>query len=359
MKLRSQALGLLVLCGLAASAFAKDGDCRVIVAFKGTADAKLCADRGMDVEDAEGRLVVGRLSAARIAKLRAEASVAYVEEDGIAYASADAAPTGVVEVWGGSQPSVSGAGVKVAIIDTGIDLKHPDLAANIGDRASFVRGAKTANDDNGHGSHVAGVVAAAQNGSGVVGVAPGATLLAAKVLDRQGSGYISEIVKGVNWAVSKGAKVANMSLGSSSSSTTLANACASANAAGVLLVAAAGNSGPNQTSYPAAYDVVVAVGAVDAANGDAVAYFSNTGSYLDVAAPGVAVYSTYKSGGYATLSGTSMASPHAAGVAALIFSEPTSTPWTNAGVRAALEARARDVNGGGWDSAYGWGVVLR
>lgn len=350
------AFASVVVLGLAAAAYAGEGDCRVIVAFKGDADVKLCESRGMDVLDAHDRVAVGTLSAGKIAKLRAEASVAYVEEDGIAYASSQTTPGGVAEVWGGTAPAATGAGVKVAVIDTGIDLTHPDLPRPTAS-VSYVRGAKTANDDNGHGSHVAGTIAALNNDAGVVGVAPGASLYAVKVLDRNGSGYISDIVKGINYVAAQHVNIANMSFGSSSGSTTLASACTSANTAGVLLIAAAGNSGPNHVSYPAAYDVVVAVGAVDGS--DAVAYFSNTGSYLDASAPGVSVLSTYKNGGYATLSGTSMASPHAVGVAALIWGDSISTA-TNASVRSTLLSRARKVSGMGgatWTSAYGYGVV--
>lgn len=347
-----------VLCGFAASAWAQEGDSRVIVGFKGTPDAALLAGRGVKVSSVHGRFAVGRVAAAKIAKLRQEPVVQYVEEDGIASTSGQMTPTGVAEVWGGSPPAQTGAGVKVAIIDTGIDLTHPDLAPNIAGGVTFVYGTTSPNDDNGHGTHVSGTVAAVNDGGGVVGVAPGAKLYAVKVLDKNGSGYVSDIAKGVDWARTNQMQIANMSFGSSTYSSTLYNACNNAYAGGVLLVAAAGNSGDGnvrttETSYPAAYSVVCAVGAVDGA--DQVASFSNTGGYVEMSAPGVNVVSTYKGGQYAQMSGTSMACPHVVGLAALLWgANPT---FSQGQIHALLRTNVRDVNGDGWDPGYGYGVA--
>ena len=278
---------------------------------------------------------------------------------GGATAQAQTIPWGIQKV-GAPLSGNTGAGINVAIIDTGIDLTHPDLAANVRTGINFVRKNASANDDNGHGSHVAGTVAAVNNTIGVVGVAPGASLYPVKVLNSAGSGTWSAVAAGITWAADQGMQVANMSLGGGAS-TTLQNACSYAAGKGVLLVAAAGNSGDGntgttETSYPAAYSTVVAVGATDSS--DALASFSNTGPYLEVSAPGVSVYSTYKKGAYATLNGTSMASPHAAGMAALLWWEQaqTSTP-TAATVRAALDSRVRDLGPTGWDAGFGNGVV--
>ena len=208
-------------------------------------------------------------------------------------------------------------------------------------------------DDNGHGTHVAGTIAAVDNTVGVVGVAPQASLLAAKVLNRQGSGYLSDVIAGIDYCVQNGAKVVSMSLGSSSDVQALHNAVDAAYADGVLLVAAAGNDYGGAVSYPAAYDSVVAVSATDSNNN--LASFSNVGPEVELAAPGVSILSTYKDGGYATLSGTSMATPHVSGVAALaIQANPL---MSNVEVRALLQNTADDLGAVGKDNLFGYGLV--
>jgi len=367
-------LSAAVLAAAASASFAADGDCRVVVGFKGAADAALCADNGMAVENARGDVAVGRISARQISKLRADPSVAYVEEDGIAEAlvgngadasgkpgsnstptptqPAQAAQWGVKKVWGATTAPATGAGVKVAIIDTGLAMSHPDLAANVKGGVNYVRPGHSPEDDNGHGSHCGGIVAAPDNAIGVVGVAPGASLYAVKVLDSRGSGWLSDVAAGIDWARTNHMNVASMSLGASSGATVLSNACDNAVAAGVLVVAASGNEGPGRISYPAYYASVVSVGATDA--NDAIAYFSNTNADVEISAPGVSIFSTYKSGGYATLSGTSMATPHAAGLAALLLS----TGSTAATIRADLDAHVRDLGAQGRDAVFGFGIAF-
>jgi len=220
----------------------------------------------------------------------------------------------------------TGAGVDIAIIDTGIDIDHDDLLVAGG--INFVPSgkgppwARTVNpgaydDDNGHGTHCAGIVAARDNNIGVVGVAPDADLYAVKALDSSGSGYLSDIIAGIEWAVNNGMSIANMSLGADIDVQAFHDACDAANMAGLVLVAAAGNDGA-AVDYPAAYSSVIAVAATDSS--DDIAYFSSFGPEVAIAAPGVGVYSTYKGGGYDTMSGTSMACPHVVGTLALNLS---------------------------------------
>jgi len=209
----------------------------------------------------------------------------------------------------------TGAAVKVAIVDTGIQLDHPDLQANIKGGINTINPNKTPNDDNGHGTHVAGIVAAINNSIGVVGVSPQAYLYAVKVLNAAGSGWLSDIIEGLEWCIAKGMDVANMSFGASSGSQLFHDAITNAYNAGIVLVAAAGNDG-GPTLYPAAYNEVIAVAASDSSN--KIPYWSNVGK-IDFTAPGVSIYSTYKGSKYMTLSGTSMASPHVVGVCALLL----------------------------------------
>jgi len=215
-----------------------------------------------------------------------------------------------------------GNGITVCVVDTGIQPNHPDLAANILGGENFIlkKGVvQPANwaDDNGHGTHVAGTIAALDNGIGVVGVAPEAKLFAVKVLNSRGSGYLSDVAEGIRSCVTHGSRVINMSLGSSSGSSLLADAVAYAKSAGVITVAAAGNES-GAVSYPGKYPEVIAVSAVDSNLN--FAYFSNYGPEIAFTAPGVSVLSTTNGSRYATFSGTSMASPHVAGVAALMLS---------------------------------------
>ena len=263
-----------------------------------------------------------------------------------------------------------GTGVKVAIIDTGIDYTHTDLANNFDANVKgydFVNSDSDPMDDNGHGTHVAGVVAAEDNDFGVVGVAPEAELYALKALDETGSGYVSDVVAAIMWATDPNndgntddrMDVINMSLGGTYNSWLFDAACLLAYYYdGLILVASAGNSGNppgkgDNISYPAAYDSVIAVAATE--QSDKRASWSSTGSELELAAPGVDIYSTYKGGGYATLSGTSMASPHVAGTVALVWAKnPT---WSNDAVRTQLQNTADDLGATGWDSKYGYGLV--
>lgn len=208
----------------------------------------------------------------------------------------------------------AGKGVKVAVIDTGIDYNHPELAPNYKGGYNAIITTATPLDDQGHGTHVAGTIAAVKDLKGVVGVAPAADLYGVKVLDKRGSGQYSWIVAGIEWAVNNGMDVINMSLGGGSGTEALKQVMIKAHAAGIAIVCAAGNdSGP--VNFPAKYPQAIAISASDSA--DKIASFSSRGAEIVVIAPGVNVYSTRKGGGYTSMSGTSMACPHAAGLAAL------------------------------------------
>lgn len=247
-----------------------------------------------------------------------------------------------------------GTGIKVAIVDTGIDVDHADLMANIKGGYNCIAETTNFNDDHGHGTHCAGIVAAVNNTIGVVGVAPEAWLYGVKVLDSSGSGYLSDCVEGIQWCVDNGMQVVSMSWGGYGDWPTLQAACDAAWAAGLVLVGAAGNDAYlDPDMCPAGYSSVIAVSATDSS--DSLAYFSNYGYEIEVAAPGVSIYSTYYTGGYTTMSGTSMACPHVSGVAALILASHPG--YTNTQVRQTLQNTAEDLGAAGWDIYFGYGLV--
>jgi len=199
--------------------------------------------------------------------LRKRAEVSFIEIDAKVWALEETLPWGIDRIEAELVHSYNkGQGVKVAVIDTGIDLDHPDLRV-VGD-VTFVSGTTSGDDDHGHGTHVAGIVAALDNDIGTIGVAPEADVYAVKVLDKNGSGYWSDVIEGIEWAVGNGMQVVNMSLGSRSGSTALEAACNSAFDSGVIVVSAAGNSGNSwgwgdNVLYPASYNSVIAVAATD------------------------------------------------------------------------------------------------
>ncbi|MBI5210682.1 MAG: S8 family peptidase [Elusimicrobia bacterium] len=236
-----------------------------------------------------------------------------------------------------------GKGVKVAVIDTGIKADHPDLNGQVvsGFNAitdSEADGAWT--DDNGHGTHVAGTIAAKRDGKGVVGVAPQVKLYAVKVLDAEGSGTISDIVRGIIWAANNNVQVANMSLGSSLPSDLMRRAVRYASGRGMVVVAAAGNSG-GAVGYPAAYPETIAVSASD--GDDKLAEFSSRGPEVDFVAPGHYIVSTWPNNNTVSLSGTSMAAPHMTGLAALAVAQGARGLGGPDGVFAALKKAAKTI----------------
>ena len=326
---------LVILPGVAEAAPPADAPGNYIVVLKDDADAaQVAEEHGRRHGAAVGHVFrsgvkgyAARLAGSQLAALRSDARVAYVEADGIMTASAQTLPWGVNRIDADVSSTLAGngsgtvAGVNAYVIDTGVSA-HADL--NLVAHGSWVGDGKNY-DCNGHGTHVAGTVGARDDTASVVGVAPGVRLTGLKVLGCDGSGPTSNIVAAVNWVAANAAKpaVANLSLGGPASQA-LDDAVRKAAAAGVLMVVAAGNEGVNACNVSPARagagtnNGVVTVGATDSSN--RAASFSNYGACVDVWAPGVNVVSTWPNGGTATLSGTSMASPHVAGAGGLHLS---------------------------------------
>jgi subtilisin len=386
--LKKQLLALIILCLITISLVAptalaaksdENDEVRVIVGFKDANHEDIESTYGGKVSHKfdDQKTVACSITQKDVDKLRNDPRVEYVEEDYPVYALATAielsnswgvTKIGADKVWT-STPNSQGDGIKVAVIDTGINYNHPDLDGNYLGGVNYVTTGASPLDDNGHGSHCAGIIAAEDDGTGVVGVAPKAHLYAVKVLDSTGSGYTSNVVAGINWAIANGMNVISMSLGSPYTSTLLQTACNNAQAAGIVVVAASGNDGRASISYPARYSSVIAVGAVDSSN--VRPSWSNYGAELAVVAPGVAVYSTVLSTSYATYSGTSMATPHVAGTAALIMASGATNEnawysygltnndgiWSPSDVRNVLTYTADDLGTPGKDNYYGYGLV--
>lgn len=297
-------------------------------------------------------------------KLRAyqrEEMVEFAEPDYIAVAILTPNDPYFGKQWGMTKIDAPGAwditqgssDVRIAICDTGIDQDHVDIKGKIAANKNFTK-SYTVDDRYGHGTHVAGIAAAiTNNGTGVAGVGYNSRLMNVKVLGDNGSGYYSWVANGIIWAVDNGAKVINLSLGGTSPSKTLEDAVNYAWGKGAVLVGAAGNDNTSAPLYPAYYDNCIAVAATD--QNDAKASFSNYGVWVDIAAPGVGIFSTLPNHNnrigiknYGSLSGTSMATPHVSGVAALVWATGYGT--SNTSVRDRIEDTA-DQAGTMW--SYG------
>jgi subtilisin family serine protease len=237
------------------------------------------------------------------------------------------------EVW----KYTRGQGIKVGVIDTGIDSRHPDLKQNIRETHDVLNGKNI--DDNGHGTHVAGTIAAADNQIGVIGVAPNVQLYSVKAFDKKGNGQVSDIIEALDWCVKKRVDVINMSFGLNEESQAFHRAIKQVYRRDIVMVAAAGNSGRSDSvMYPARYSEVIAVTALNKSN--KVAEFSSSGPEVDVIAPGVEIESTFNSSNYKRLSGTSMAAPHVTGTVALILSIAKVSPES---VKLIISSTAEDM----------------
>ena len=232
----------------------------------------------------------------------------------------------VVRAWA----KTTGKGARVAVLDSGVDCGHPDLAPNCARGYNAFDPKAAPADDNGHGTHVAGIIAGARNGGGMAGMAPEATILPVKVLNSSGSSKTSDVLTGLAWATRQKPDIINLSLGKPQYSEALGKAVTAARKAGILVVCAAGNDG-GPVSYPAAYEDSVAVAAMDFSN--KLAAFSSRGPEIDFIAPGVRIYSAFPGGNFRLMSGTSQAAPHVSGLAALAVSLGVKGPGA---LRAAL-----------------------
>lgn len=351
-----------------------EGPVRVVIGVESghERDVRHAAEEaGIEISERgrKGRFLVAEVASSKDA---AEAIGMLEGDEGVAYADVDRM---VSALYAPNDPSFSsqwhlpkiGApfawdttrgdpSVKIAIIDTGVDLDHRDLADNI-DTANdwdFVNDDANADDDEGHGTHVAGIAAAAiDNGVNGAGVAPLSTILPMKALNAAGMGWESDIADAIIMATDEGADVVNMSLGSGYNDPGMEAAVEYAVARGVVVVAAAGNSATSAPTYPAAYAGVVGVSATTSS--DTRASFSNYGNYVDLAAPGVNIVSTKIGGGTERLSGTSMASPVVAGAAALVRAQHPA--WSASQVVQSLKDSAADLGQPGRDDSFGYGRV--
>ena len=381
---------------LANAAYASD---RIVVKFKEGLSpvhtAELHAGQGTTVVAEVPQIGVQILSVppgeveTRIAAFRADPSVEYAEPDYIAQSTyepndpyyGDATQWGPQKIFAPEAWDICAGdpNVVIAVLDWGVDLQHPDLQAKMWTNADEipnngsdddgngyiddVYGWDFANDDNdpqddyGHGSHVGGIAAAAtDNGVGIAGVGFNSSIMAVKVGDgATGTAAYSDIAYGIMYAADNGAKVINLSLGGYAFSGFLEAVVNYAWDAGCVLVGAVGNNNVSDPFYPAAYDNVIGVSGTD--QNDAKASWSNYGPQVSVAAPGVSIYSTYWNSGstYAHMSGTSMAAPHVAGLAALLFAQDGTR--SSATVRSLIEDNADDLGDAGWDQYYGYGRI--
>ncbi|WP_409303839.1 S8 family peptidase [Peribacillus sp. SCS-155] len=332
---------------------------RVIVVFKDKTDQNAIKKANAKVKKQFKHIKALTINASQtsIKQLRKDPDVLSIEKDIRVQVKSQYMDWGTHKIQAASawKTSLTGKGVKVSVIDTGI-ANHPDLALSGG--TSVVSYTSSYADDNGHGTHVAGIIGAKNNTIGTVGVAPDASLYAVKALDGRGSGYLSDIIAGIDWSIQNKMDIINLSLGIPTPSYALADAVDRAYNQGILVVAAAGNDGTADGSgdtvdYPAKFPSAIAVSATDEYNNRGI--FSSSGDSIEVAAPGVNIVSTFLNGSYARASGTSMAAPFAAGALALL--KEANPAATNIAIREKLKNYALDLGTPGRDSLFGYGLV--
>uniref|UniRef100_UPI000B441979 S8 family peptidase n=1 Tax=Indiicoccus explosivorum TaxID=1917864 RepID=UPI000B441979 len=336
---------------------------RVIVVFEETADSREMGDAvkeagGVVTESFEQvPVATAEVPAGGIDELLDDPAVQSVEEDILISLNTQSVDWGIPntntpKAW---TSGWTGEGVKVAVVDSGI-AAHTDL--RIAGGVSTVDYTASYSDDQGHGTHVAGIIAAADNSYGVVGVAHEASIYAVKAFNAEGQAYLSDLVEGIDWAITNDMDIINLSAGTRSDSTAFRSVIDKAYANGILVVAASGNNGTSDTSvdtvnYPARYDSAIGVAAVDKYGRRA--SFSSAGPDVEVAAPGVRIMSTYTGGQYAYMDGTSMATPYVTGVLALM--KQAYPNLSNKELRALLTEQAKDLGVAGRDVSFGYGLV--
>ena len=324
------------------------------------------ADHILDVDLYDAPILILNATRQEIERLRNDANIAAVEEDGLCKAQddgptgevtphAETIPVGVSQIgapqaWDASR----GKGIKVAILDTGIDALHPDLASNVKGAVSFVP-SETSTDGNGHGTHSAGIIAAAENGVGIIGVAPAAWLYNVKVLGNSGSGQQAWLLAGIDWCISNKMDIISIPWGGSSMPAAVELLCNAAWANGLLVIATAGVGGPGMDTVaaPAKFKNVIAVSSVDST--DVITPFSSRGPEVELCAPGINVLSTKPGGGYQSWSGTAGACAHVSGAAAVAWGSHRFA--TNVEIWNLLAGTAYPLGNPAWDPLYGYGRV--
>ena len=357
---------ILLVATFSTSSVSKQEKIPVIIGFKEKPDKELVKAHKGEIKYVYTLIpaIAAKVPADAIDALGKHIKVAYIEKDEIVQALqlTQTTPWGITKIRARNASLRSnvtgGLGINISVLDTGIG-PHGDLIVRGGINFTPYAGPSdqpSYSDDNGHGTHVAGIIAALNNNMGVVGVAPNASLYSVKVLNQYGWGYYSDLIAGIQWSVDNNMKIISMSLGGYRNSKALKAACNTAYNYSKLLVAAAGNESQGRVLFPAKYDSVIAVVATDSA--DERAWWNNFGKDVELAAPGVNINSTYRNLtyiGYISLSGTSMAVPHVSGTAALIWKKYPS--YLNTQVRNILRSMAVDLGASGWDRYYGYGRI--
>ncbi|WP_229672781.1 S8 family peptidase [Pullulanibacillus camelliae] len=332
----------------------------VLITFKHSIDTQLIESHGgqIDHEIPMFQMVSATLPISDIPALKNNPDIATITEDDEVSLAGQTEDEGIAQMLPQrSNYPLTGKGVRVAVIDTGVDKSHPDLHIAGGTNILNSSDPSDYQDDNGHGTEVAGVIGAQDNSIGVVGVAPNVELYAVKALDAYGVGHISDMIAAISWCIHHNIDIMNFSFSSPDANTYLQQAIQMAAQKGILMVGAAGNSGsPNADTveYPAKYNEVIAVGAVD--NTLKRADFSGAGNTLEVTAPGVNIRTTARNKSYSTVSGTSFSTPMVSGLLAL-YKEAYPAD-TAAQIRNQLDTHVRDLGTKGRDALYGYGLPL-